>query len=190
VLVELNEILEAESLQLKGRKQVRHLLDVLSRDINPGRIAEMRSRDLKALKIAPYYGCQCLRPFSVFDDPEKPQSMKALIEATGAVVHDWHMGAKCCGASHVTTDMDVGLKLVAEILKGAEGADAIVTVCPMCQMNLDAYQRKIGRRADLKRPITIIYLPQLLGLCLEMPDSEIGMNYNLSVIGEFRRKLQ
>ena len=190
LLAELNEVLEVESLQLKGRKQVRHLLDVLSRDIGPERISEMRKKNLKALRIAPYYGCQCLRPFSVFDDPERPQSMTALIEATGAVVHDWHMGAKCCGASHVTTDMDIGLKLVANILKDAEGADAIVTVCPMCQMNLEAFQRKIGRQPDQQRPISIVYLPQLLDLCLELPDSEVGMNYNLSVIAEFRRKLK
>ena len=187
--VELNQVLEAEALQIQGRKRVRHLLDVLSRDVGPEGISKKRKKRLGPLRVAPYYGCQCLRPYAVFDDPEKPRSMEALIEATGAVVHDWHMGAKCCGASHITTEMDVGLKLVAAILKDARGADAIVTVCPMCQMNLEAYQGKIARQAKEPLAVTVLYLPQLLGLCLGISLEYLGIDKNLSVTDAFRQRL-
>lgn len=186
----LNRVLAGEQLQLRGRKRVRHLLDVLSRDIGPGRIGDLCKRDLGAMRIAPYYGCQCLRPFPVFDDPERPQSMTALIQAAGGVVHEWHMGAKCCGASHVTTDMKVGLELVAAILKGARGADAIVTVCPMCQMNLEGHQRQISRLKKEDLAIPVLYLPQLLGLCLDLPESSLCLDLNLSPNAEFRRRFK
>lgn len=182
----LNQVLVEEQLQLRGSVRVRHLLDVLSRDIGSQRIRDLRTRNLSPWRIAPYYGCQCLRPFVIFDDPERPQSMNALIEATGAFVHQWRMGAKCCGASHVTTEMDVGLELVAAILKGARGADAIVTVCPLCQMNLEGYQRQLCQRKKEDLAIPVLYLPQLLGLSLDIPESDLGLDLNLSAIGGFR----
>ena len=190
VALELNQVLAQETLELKGRKRVRHLLDVLCRDIGPGVIRQRRRKRLEGLKIAPYYGCQCLRPYSVFDDPERPGSMNALIEATGAAVHRWRMGAKCCGASHVTTDMDVGLKLVGAILGDAQGADAIGTVCPMCQMNLAAHQKKLLSRGDLARPVSVLYLPQLLGLCLDLARGDLGIDLNLSITPGFEEKLR
>jgi len=138
--------------------------------------------------IAPYYGCQALRPYVVFDDPECPQSMEPLIEAIGAKVHHWDMGGKCCGASHTTTKPEVGIELVSAILKKAKGADAIVSVCPMCQMNLEAFQDKISeyRHEDLHIPV--LYLPQLLGLAIGLTDKELCLDSNLSDLNGFLRK--
>jgi heterodisulfide reductase subunit B len=125
----------------------------------------------------------------VFDDPEDPRSMEPLIEAAGAEVHPWKMGGKCCGASHMNTKMDVGLELVAAILQGAKGADAIVTVCPMCQMNLEAYQQKISRQYNENLHITVLYLPQFIGLTLGLPEQELRLDLNLSITDSFREKL-
>jgi heterodisulfide reductase subunit B len=187
---ELNEILAAEGLALSaGRPRVRHLLDVLVNDIEASQIRARATRTLRGLRIAPYYGCQCLRPYSVFDDPEKPRSMEPLIAAAGAVPHRWDMGGRCCGASHMTTKMDVGFELVGAILKAGRGADAIVTVCPMCQMNLEAHQRRISRLQGEDLQITVLYLPQLLGLALGIPQEYLRMDLNLSVTSAFRQKL-
>ena len=186
----LNDILAEEQLHLQGRVTVRHLLDVIANDIGAQKIQRLVKRPLSDLNVAPYYGCQCLRPYSVFDDPEMPRSMEPIIEATGARVHHWDMAAKCCGASHMNTKMEVGIELVTNILKGARGADAVVTVCPMCQMNLEAHQLKISHvhHEDLKR--TILYLPQLLGLALGISEKELGLNLNLSIGDRFHEKLQ
>lgn len=189
VLAELNEILAEEQLQLKGRVRVRHLLDVLSRDLTPKDIESRVKKSLAPFRIAPYYGCQCLRPYPVFDDPESPRSMEPLIEATGATVHSWKMGTKCCGASHMNTKMEVGLELVGAILKGARGADAIVTVCPMCQINLEAYQNKISKINGEDLQISILYLPQLLGLAVGLQEEDVGLDLNLAVSKEFHKKL-
>ena len=183
-------ILAENDLTVKGTARVRHLLDVLATDLGADAIRDMVTVDLSHLTIAPYYGCQCLRPYPVFDDPEEPRSMEPLIRATGARIHPWQMGAKCCGASHMNTKMDVALELVHAILQAARGADAIVTVCPMCQMNLEAYQHKIGRLKNEDLSISIIYLPQLIGLALGLSEQELRLDLNLAVTGAFRQKLQ
>ncbi|MDX2446995.1 MAG: heterodisulfide reductase-related iron-sulfur binding cluster, partial [Desulfobacterales bacterium] len=76
LLEKINEVLEEEKLNLHGKLRVRHLLDVVSNDIGPGKIKDLVKKPFTDLKIAPYYGCQCLRPYAVFDDPEKPKSME------------------------------------------------------------------------------------------------------------------
>ena len=189
LLKKLNEILNEEELQLKGKVRVRHLLDVVSNDLAPQAIKDRLTRSFSGFQIAPYYGCQCLRPYSVFDDPEAPRSMEPLIQATGAEVFRWDMGARCCGASHMNTKMEVSLELVAGILEQAKGADAIVTVCPMCQMNLEAYQRKIAKLKNEDLHITILYLPQLLGLAIGLTEKDLRLELNLSITKRFREKL-
>ena len=189
-LKKVNAVLAEEQLQLQNRVNVRHLLDVIANDLGADKIRSLVKRPLSGLNIAPYYGCQCLRPYTVFDDPEVPHSMEPIIEATGAKVYRWNMGAKCCGASHMNTRMEVGIELVANILRGARDADAVVTVCPMCQMNLEAHQRKISAVSHEDLNTTILYLPQLLGLALGISEKKLGLNLNLSISDGFHEKLQ
>ena len=185
----LNIILSQDRLELKGGVHVRHLLDIMAVDLGPDTIRPRVKRTFQDFRIAPYYGCQCLRPYPVFDDPEAPRSMEPLIEATGARLHPWSMGAKCCGASHMNTQMEVGIELVAAILRGAQGADAILTVCPMCQMNLEAYQSKICRTRNEDLHMTVLYLPQFIGLALGLSEKDLRLDLNLSITDRFRKKL-
>ena len=190
LLDKINTILEEEKLQLRGQVRVRHLLDVVARDVGPKKIFARLKNPLLDLSIAPYYGCQCLRPYSVFDDPEAPTSMEPVIKAAGAKIHPWNMGSRCCGASHMTTKPEVALELVAAILKAARGADAIVTVCPMCQMNLEAYQKKISGMYKEDLSMTILYLPQFLGLALGLSEKDLRIDLNLTITKSFQKKLQ
>ena len=185
----INEALAAVNLNAAGSVRVRHLLDVLAVDLGARHLVPLVTRSLSGLTVAPYYGCQCLRPYPEFDDPERPVSMEPLIEATGAGVHVWEMGARCCGAALVSTQPDTGLERVAAILKAARGADLIVTVCPMCQMNLDAWQPKASRMAGEDLSISVLYLPQLLGLAMGLKDDELGLDLNLAVLDDFREKI-
>ncbi|QTA93968.1 CoB--CoM heterodisulfide reductase iron-sulfur subunit B family protein [Desulfonema magnum] len=189
LLEKINIVLNENGRKLLGLKKVRHLLDVISRDVGTEGIRKRVRKTFPGLRIAPYYGCQCLRPYAVFDDPEAPRSMEPLIEATGAEVHPWDMGGKCCGASHMNTDMEVSLELVRAILQDAKGADAIVTVCPMCQMNLEAYQKKICTMYEEDLEMTVLYLPQFLGLSMGLSEQEVRLDLNLSVMSRFRDKL-
>lgn len=184
----INGVLAGEGLALRSGIRVRHLLDVLSRDVawggerdadrtgdrGPARlpVPEM-AVDLSGIVAAPYYGCQCLRPFRVFDDPEAPRSMEAMIRATGARVLAWEMGGECCGASHGTTKPEAGRRLTGKILSAARAADCIVTVCPMCQMNLELFQDRV-------HPVPVLYLPQFLGMALGISARALGLSLNLT----------
>ncbi|MFZ0611418.1 MAG: CoB--CoM heterodisulfide reductase iron-sulfur subunit B family protein [Desulfobacterales bacterium] len=190
LLDRINAVLDVEGLQYTGQIRVRHLLEVIVRDIGPGLIAEKTNRSLAGMSIAAYYGCQCLRPYAVFDDPEAPRSMTPILEAAGAAVHRWDMGGKCCGASHMNTKMAVGMELVRSILAQAKGADAVVTVCPMCQMNLEAYQGKISKLSGENLAVSVLYLPQLLGLALGLSEQEVRLELNLALTAGFRQKLR
>jgi heterodisulfide reductase subunit B len=189
LLVRINTILAAEQLSLRGRLRVRHLLDVLATDLGPAGIAPNVQRPLAGLRIAPYYGCQCLRPYAVFDDPEMPTSMEPLIQVIGAEVFPWRMGGRCCGASHMNTQREVGMTLVTGILEAAHGADAIATVCPMCQMNLEAFQGAVSRSEKKDLRISILYLPQLIGLAMGLDAAGLGLQMNLAFDAALKRKV-
>ncbi len=186
---QINTVLGAEQLHLKGRLRVRHLLDVLATDVGPAAIRAKVVRPLTGLRVAPYYGCQCLRPYADFDDPEMPVSMEPLIRAAGAEVFAWKMGGRCCGASHMSTQREVGTALVAGILEAARRADAVVTVCPMCQMNLEAFQGLAGRTAHKDLHISVLYLPQLIGLALDLDGARLGLQLNLSFDAALKRRI-
>ncbi|WDP89890.1 MAG: disulfide reductase [Desulfobacter sp.] len=166
----IGHALSREDLNGEVPVAVRHLLDVLSRDVDwvPG----MFSKSMEGMVVAPYYGCQCLRPYQVFDNPERPRSMDAMIQAAGARVLDWEMGGQCCGASNATTKPEAGRFLVGNILDAARGADCIVTVCPMCQMNLET--------CGGTRDIPVLYLPQFLGRAMGLSREVLGLDLNLS----------
>lgn len=185
LLHDINAVLAQENLTLTGTTKVKHLLEVLSKDMGPKAFATKVIQPLKGLTVAPYYGCQCLRPYAVFDDPEVPCAMEGLLMAAGADVFDWSMGPKCCGASHMNTKMDVGLTLCGAILSAAQGADAIATVCPMCQLNLEGYQNKISRLQSKSMHISIMYLPQVLGLSMGLNKEELKINLNLAITDNF-----
>lgn len=184
----INHILAEDHLEFGSKVRVKHLLEVLARDIGAEKIRASVKKTFPGIVIAPYYGCQAIRPYAVFDDPECPKSMEPLIEAIGAEVHRWDMGGKCCGAGNMTTKPEFGIRLVSAILKKAKGADAIVTVCPMCQMNLEAFQGKASeyRHEDLHIPV--LYLPQLLGLAIGLTEKELRLDSNLSELTGFLKK--
>jgi heterodisulfide reductase subunit B len=169
----VNQALEVEGLTYRGTVTARHLMDVLANDIGAEAIGARVQRPLEGLTVAPYYGCQTVRPYSPFDDDQRPSSMVAVLEALGATVHRHNREASCCGTSLLMTKPDVGYDMVASILDGCGPADCVAVVCPMCHMNLDSYQDKAARLMAQPRRIPILFLPQLMGLAFGLPESTL-----------------
>jgi heterodisulfide reductase subunit B len=190
LLGKINEALAEEGLHFDGKPRVRHLLDVLVSDFGAQAVRPLVKHELSGLRVAPYYGCQALRPYAIFDDPQQPRSMEPLIKALGAEIHPWDAGPKCCGAALMTTKKEVALELTGGILKEAQGADCIVTVCPMCQMNLEAYQDAISDANGVDLRISVLYLPQLMGVAFGLPEEKLKMRLNLVVTGAFKEKIR
>ncbi|MDQ7778515.1 MAG: CoB--CoM heterodisulfide reductase iron-sulfur subunit B family protein [Planctomycetota bacterium] len=150
--------------------QVRHMLDVVVRELGIERVREKVARPLKGLKVACYYGCYLVRPPAVmeFDDPENPRIMDDLMRALGADVRDWSSKIDCCGGSLVLYRIDIAEKLVGGIVKDAResGADAIVCACPLCQSNLDIRQRP----GEGEERMPVFFFTELMGLAMGLPD--------------------
>jgi heterodisulfide reductase subunit B len=175
----INQALSVEGLTYAGKIQVRHLLDVLANDVGPEAIAARVVRPLTGLRVAPYYGCQTVRPYSPFDEPYLPESMDRIVAALGAQVHPNPMKAACCGGTLMTTKREVGVKLVSDLIQAVEGADCIVTVCPLCQMNLESYQGLVSKKLDQPIDMPVLYLTQLLGLAFGLPEDQLGLKHNI-----------
>ncbi len=169
----VNQALEVEGLTYRGTVRARHLMDVLANDFDSEAIAKRVQRPLEGLTVAPYYGCQTVRPYSPFDDDQRPSSMVAVLEALGATVHRHAREAACCGTSLQMTKLKVGVGMAASVLEACEPADCVVTVCPMCHMNLDSYQDRTTRVSGQTRRIPILFLPQLMGLAFGLPDEKL-----------------
>lgn len=178
----VNQALEVEQLTYHGVVEVRHLLDVLANDFGSEAVGRRLQKPLGGLRVAPYYGCQTVRPYSPFDNPHRPHSMQAILEALGVTVHHHLRESACCGASLLVTQPDVGLTMAAEVLAACHGADCIATVCPMCHMNLDAYQQKISHRLGRKIQIPVLHLPQLMGLAFGLRPETLGLHRHLSPV--------
>ena len=169
--------LAAVGLEYRGEVRVRHPLDVFLNDIGLPRIAELGKRRLAGMRVACYYGCQVVRPFATFDSAHNPTSMDRLVEALGAKAVPWPLKTRCCGGTLTGTIRDVGLRLSQILLQEAvrRGVDVIITVCPLCQFNLECYQQEIGR--TLREPIRIpvVFLTQLMGRAFGLPEADLGM---------------
>lgn len=187
----VNDLLGAEGLSLAATGgRVRHILDVLVNDIGVQRLRESITKPLGGVVVAPYYGCQIVRPHADFDNSERPRSMEPLLAALGAEVLQWDMGARCCGASLMATRQDAALVSVGRILDAAHGADVIVTVCPMCQMNLEAYQAQAIRGGHARQGRPVVYLTQLLGLGMGFSEEEMLLGRNMAPKGSYAERAQ
>ena len=175
--------LTAAGLRYEDRVTVRHPLDVLANDIGLDRISEAVVAPLEGLKVACYYGCLLLRPYATFDDQHDPTSLDRLMRAIGAEPVDWPLktrccGGSCCGGPLVGTIREAGLRLMYVLLKDAKarGADILVTVCPLCQFNLECFQERVSRTFGESVELTVGYFTQVLGLALGLDERTLGID--------------
>lgn len=170
--------LKESGLNYTGRAKVRHPLDVLVNDYGEAEIIKRITKPLKGIRVASYYGCQTVRPYSVFDDQRNPETMDRLMKAAGAEVVDWSMKTRCCGASLTGTVQDVALPLSYVIVHEAKKrrADAVATACPLCQFNLECYQTDMNSKFKSDLKVDILYFTQLLGMALGIEPKKLGMN--------------
>jgi heterodisulfide reductase subunit B len=174
----INEALAAAGLSYDTEVKIRHPLDILVNDVGLPAIAEKVSVRLDGLRVAPYYGCQIVRPHGYFDDPDEPMTMDRLLAALGADVVHYPGKVRCCGGMLMTTDEEIALKLSMCRLAAAvdNGADIIATACPLCQLNLEAYQNKISKRFGRKFDIPVVYFTHLMGAAMGLTAAETGLD--------------
>lgn len=123
-----------------GEAQVYHYLEMLRDLVGFDTLKEKVVKPLTGKKIAAYYGCLLLRPNSVMqmDDPENPTIMEDFIKALGAEPVVYAKRNECCGGYVSVESPDLAKKNSNAVTKNAisQGAEMIITACPLCKYNL------------------------------------------------------
>ena len=183
-LASINEDLAEEGLEYRGTVEPRHLMWVIVEDVGLDKLRSQVVRPLTGFKVAPFYGCYIVRPTSAlgFDEhPGREDSLERVIEAVGAEVVDFPGKTLCCGFPILTINESNAVKMVANHTLDAKkgGAQAMVTPCPLCHLNLDGYQPQASASANQPIDLPIIHLPQLLGLALGIDPKAMRMDKHI-----------
>jgi len=174
---DIQKALATGGMSYDGGVRVRHFLDVVVNDVGEDAVRTRTTKSLAGLSVAPYYGCQIGRPYGEIDDAEDPQMMDKLIGWLGGRSVPFPLKAKCCGGMMMTTRPKIGQDLTGKILKCAkdQGADCIITACPLCQINLEAYQDTISRKSGTDCQIPVLYFTQLMATAFGLDESATAL---------------
>lgn len=173
------QVEQAIAAPVRLNSTVKHLLEILARDLGLETLSAAVKKPLAGLKVACYYGCLLTRPNGVpnLDCVEAPTIMESVIEAVGAESVAWTHRLECCGANFTLSRPGVVVQLSNAILDSAKaaGADCIMVGCPLCHGNLDIRQKEIEGVYNVQYGMPVFYLTQLVGLALGVPADRLGL---------------
>ena len=176
-----------------GTLKIRHLLDVMVNDVGYRTIASKVTQPLKGIKVVPYYGCMIVRPEmgEGFDGLEQPLTLDKLLVALGAEVVPFSLKAACCGGHMTQISEATGFEMIRRIVKSATdgGADVIATLCPMCQLNLDAFQGPMNNYFKTNYAMPVLYFTQLAGIAFGLDAKSLGIGQELVSAGRALAKI-
>jgi len=167
-----------------GAVEVRHLVEIILHEVGVPEVARHVTHPLQGLRVAPYLGCLVSRPD--YDGRwrlrEHPLEFDRLLAALGAEVVDFPLRTDCCGGHMTQISPDTGFELIRRLVSAADRleADMLVTVCPMCQMNVDAYQAEMNRHFHTGYHMPILFFTQLMGLAFGEPAARLGIGAEIT----------
>lgn len=173
----INFALEEDDLSFSGDIAVHHLMEIYTKDVGLDEISSKVTHPLKGLRVAPYYGCQIIRPQKDHEDVEQPQFFEDLLTAIGAQPVKYPPRLRCCGGSLIISSRQTALDMVRILLQSAitNEATVIATACPLCQVNLECYQQQVNQEFGTNFSIPVMYFTQLLGLAMGIPPKRLGV---------------
>ena len=180
----MNYALEADELHYAGTIEVNHIMDAFTTPEVLEAIRQKANDRLRGLKVAPYYGCQIVRPRRPgleLSQVDNPQYFEDVLRAAGADPVPYPYKLRCCGAALMVTNRRAAVQTVRDLLQNAvdSGAEVIATACPLCQTNLECYQAEVNHAYDADYAMPILYFTQLLGLALGVGVKRLGIGKEL-----------
>ncbi len=180
----VNEALSAGGLSyLPGSLEIRHLLDVVVNDIGLETVEKHVVQPLSGLRLAPYLGCMVPRPDynQRWSDHDFPNELDLLLKALGAEVVDYPLKTECCGGHMPQIGPEIAFEMIRRLIGTADTlqADAMVTICPMCQLNIDGYQHETNEFFGTQYHMPILFFTQLMGLAFGIEPKELGFGVEL-----------
>ncbi|MFM6620215.1 MAG: heterodisulfide reductase-related iron-sulfur binding cluster, partial [Dolichospermum sp.] len=110
-----------------------------------------------------------------------PAAMENVFRAVGATPVYYRGRTQCCGwplSSYATTaSFQMAGNHIQEAL--TNGADCIVTPCPLCHLNLDSRQPEVEKVIGQKLGLPVLHLPQLIALALGVSPKELGLERHI-----------
>ena len=146
--LKVNNYIASDGQEYHGETKVLHYLELLRDVVGFDAVKKAVKNPLTGRKIGAYYGCLLLRPGRkmAMDNPENPRIMEDLLSAIGATPVIYAQRNECCGGYLTLEDSDLPEKRVKRILANAkaQGAEMLITACPLCFYNLKKYAEGTG----------------------------------------------
>ena len=163
---ETNEALAAGGLHYKAEVNIRHMVEVLIEDFGYEELKKPVVKPLEGMKFAGYVGCQTNRPFGIDGESfENPKYLDKMVETLGGEpLEKYDQKVTCCGGALAFSEPEKSQKQIRDIVEAAydQGADMIVTPCPLCQANVEIYQSEINKKKGTKLSMPVLYYSQLM----------------------------
>lgn len=175
----INTALKEADLSYDGDLKMRHMVEVLIEDVGWDALKAKVTKPLTGVKMAGYVGCQTNRPFGVCgDNYENPQYLDRMIEICGAEAVPFDKKVACCGGALAFSENEKSCALIKDILQSAvdNGAEVIVTPCPVCQLNVEVYQEKVNQLFGTNFNIPVVYYSQIFVLAFGGSWQEAALN--------------
>jgi heterodisulfide reductase subunit B len=180
LMAETNEALKEAGLRYEAKVEVRHMVEVLIEDIGYEGIAKPVVKPLEGIKFAGYVGCQTNRPFGIAGESfENPMYLDRMVETVGGeALTRYEQKVTCCGGALAFSEPDKSQKQIKDIVEAAydQGADMIVTPCPLCQANVEIYQAEINRKQGTRLDMPVAYYSQLLAVAYGATPRQAGLD--------------
>jgi heterodisulfide reductase subunit B len=173
----VNFALEEDDLHFNGNVKIKHLIEVFANDVSTEEIQSKVSHPLEGIRVAPYYGCQIVRPQKEKENVEQPQFFENILSAIGATPVNYPLKMRCCGGSLILSSRTAALSMVRNLLQSAVASQAsvIATACPMCQVNLEVYQQQVNLEFGTNFSFPVMYFTQLIGLAFGIKPKKLGI---------------
>ena len=144
--------------------------------------------------MAPFYGCQILRPSKLlgFEDPDKPHSLEAIIDACGGEAIDYPAKIKCCGFPIIQAREETALgELIQPIEQATEAGrrrhgHALPALPSLARRVAVEAEGEDGR--DFQMPI--LHLSQLIGVAAGLEESELKFKRHVVSVKPMLDKLE
>ncbi|MGL5083525.1 MAG: CoB--CoM heterodisulfide reductase iron-sulfur subunit B family protein [Microcoleaceae cyanobacterium] len=181
---QINTLLNQQSCSpYKGATVVKHLLWALIGDYGLNEIEQRVTRKLSGLKCAAFYGCYLLRGQASlpYDDPHQPESMENVFRAVGATPIYYRGRTQCCGWPISSYAPELSFRMAGNHIQEAmaQGADCLVTPCPLCHLNLDSRQPDVEQVIGQSLGLPVLHLPQLIALALGIEPQKLGLDRHI-----------
>ena len=186
----INSKLKEVGLEYKGTSEVKHFLYALIDDLGLEAISSKVTKPLTDMQIGAFYGCHNIRPAHLQnksnggENSYAPTSLDRLIVALGGKNVEYEHKNKCCGFHVELQAPKTANQLSGSAMLDAidNGAEAIVTPCPLCHLRMDTQQAHISSEMGRDVSIPIMHLPQMVGLALGIEPDKLGLKHHVSEV--------